>query len=451
MDTNILLTEKTSKLFMQYSIPAIISMVINGMQSMIDGMFVGNILGSNGMASVTLASPFMQLIIGLSMIVSIGAQSYMGLKLGEGNKEKAENGFKTSVIFIVVVGFMITILGFVFSKNIALALGADEVLLGYVSTYIKMISIFAVPMALMFLFGFTGRILEKPELYFKGSILSLIVNIVLNYVLIAKLNLGIQGAAIATGMSYSAAFLVVVWPVLKKDSVVSLLKGKLDKETIMPILYNGSSEGVNSIATATAAFLFNLSFMKIAGADGVAAFTAINYIVNFGTLVMFGISDGIGPIVSYNYGNKRFDRVSEIMQLSSKTIIGIGTTIFIVLFFFGSKLITIFIQDNATVLNMAIVGSKIYAVAFFVNGFNIVNSGYFTFIGNAKYSVIVAASRGLVFIVVGIFILPMIFGTNGIWMTVPFAEIITFMIASVLMKKSNKKDKIQNLKVETSM
>ncbi|MGL5345884.1 MAG: MATE family efflux transporter [Peptostreptococcaceae bacterium] len=438
MEENILGSKSVHKLFIKYSLPAIISMVITGMQTMVDGMFVGNILGPNAIASVNIAAPFMQLIIALAMIMSIGSQSYMGLSLGDKNIEKTQNIFKTAIILILGLGFIITIFGFTMNHKIAKLLGSSEVLMDNVSVYIKTLSIFTVPMCLMFLFGFSGRIIEKPQLYFYGSILSLVVNITLNYILIYKLRLGMVGAATATGFAYSSAFLVVVWPMLNKNNVINIFSGKFDKSTVMPVIYNGSSEGVNSISTATSAYLFNMAFMNIAGEMGVAAFTSINYVAQFGILLMFGVSDGIGPIVSYNYGSKDFDRVKSIMKLSNKVLMLMGTGIFTILFFFGTNLVTAFVGNNKEILEIATMGAKIYAFAFFMNGFNIVNSGYFTYIGNAKESVIVAASRGLIFIFVGIFILPIMFGTNGIWMSIPFAEFVAILIGFKLMKNSYK-------------
>lgn len=449
MQTNILGREKVSILFIKYSLPAIIAMVITGMQTMVDGMFIGNVLGPNAMASVNISAPFMQLIIALSMIMSIGSQSYMGLSLGEKNIEKTQNIFKTAIIFILVVGLLITLFGFTMNNQIAKILGASDILMNGVSTYIKTLSIFTMPICLMFLFGFSGRIIEKPQLYFYGSILSLIVNIILNYLLIYKLRLGMAGAATATGLAYSSAFLVVVCPMLNKKNVINIFSGTFDKSVIAPVIYNGSSEGINSVATATSAYLFNMAFMNIAGETGVASFTAINYVAQFGILLMFGVSDGIGPIVSYNYGSKDYGRVKAIMKLSNKVLMIMGIVVFSVLFFFGKNLVMIFVGNNKEILEIATVGARIYAFAFFMNGFNIVNSGYFTYIGDARASVIVASSRGLVFIFIGMFTLPIILGTNGVWISIPCAEFVTIIIGFSLMKKSyNRMDEKNQLSEE---
>lgn len=437
MNENILGTEKISKLFIKFSIPAIISMVIAGAQTIIDGIFLGNFVGQNALASVNIVQPFMQVIVGFSMIISVGSLSFIGRSLGEGKKEESQNIFKTAFIVLTVISITILLFGRLFSQEIAVLLGANEVLLEGVSMYTKTIAIFAPIMSLMFLFGFINRVVGKPELYLRGMILSVIVNISLDFILIKQLSLGIMGAAFATGIAYVASFFIVAHPMLNKNNIVNVFSGKFDKSVIIPMAYNGSSEGVISIATATTAYLFNMTFMRIAGEAGVAAFTTINYISQFGTLIMFGISDGIGPILSYNYGCKKDDRVNDTLKLASKVNLVVGVVLFLILFVFGQQLVSLFASGNETILNLAVSGSRVYAFAFLLSGFNIINSGYFTAIGDARASIIIAASRGMVFIIIGINILPMIIGTKGVWFTVPFAEMMTFIIGMYLVKKNH--------------
>jgi Na+-driven multidrug efflux pump len=315
---NILATEKISRLLVKFLIPSIISMVISGTQTIIDGIFLGNFVGENALASVNMVQPFMQVIIGSSMIISVGSLSFIGRSLGQDKKEEAQNIFRTAVICTVIVTTCILLAGRLFNREIAVLLGSNEVLLESVSIYVKTIAVFAPLMSLMFLFGFIDRVLGNPELYLRGMILSVIVNITLNFVFIKELGLGIRGAAYATGIAYIASFLVVMCPMLNKMNVVNIFNGKFDKSVIAPIIYNGSSEAIIAIAIGTTAYLFNMTFMNIAGEIGVAAFTTINYISEFGTIIMFGISDGIGPILSYNYGYKKYDRVNDTLKLASK-------------------------------------------------------------------------------------------------------------------------------------
>ena len=431
---NALLTEKPLSLIIKYSLPAIIAMIINGVQGMIDGIFVGNFISSNALASVNIANPFTQIIIGLSMIISIGAQSHVSIKLGMGEENKAKDTFQTFFRIITFFALIISFIGILFSNQIATCLGADAILIQDSATYIKILSIFALPMCLMFYFGFLNRVTGRPELYLHGAILSVFVNVILNYIFLAHLNLGVMGAALATGIAYTSALLVVISPSFKKSTLLNVFSGNFCTKTIFPVLYNGSSEGISSLSAAITVFLFNTSLMKVAGADGVAAFTAINYIGTFGSLLLFGISDGIGPIVSFNYGADKINRVKTIMKISYLGNLFFGSLVFLILFLFGDVLVGMFIKDNIELVKFAANGSKLYAFTFLLSGFNILTSGYFTFTGKGLESVIVAASRGLIFVSIGIIFLPQIIGVNGIWLSVPFAEVMAFIISLCLLK-----------------
>ncbi|MGL6104600.1 MATE family efflux transporter [Romboutsia sp.] len=444
MDQTILGTEKLSKLFIKFTIPSIIGMIFIGIQGIIDGLFVGNVIGENALASVNLVQPYMQLIMAYALIISVGAQSIIGISLGKGENEKAQNIFRTALISLTLVSIVFTIVGLFFSDNIALILGANDALLEGASTYIKTISIFVVFVSVMFLFEMVVRSIGKPNISLISMVIAVVINIVLDYLLIKEFNMGISGAAIATGISYSTAFFINIIPFLSKKTSVNIYNGKFDKVEIFPMMYNGSSEGVSSISNALSMFLFNTALMKLAGEGGIAAFSIINYIAQVGYMILFGISDGIRPIVSYNFGSDNKERVSKILKVAIMVNIVIGIIIFTVMTVFSKPLIDIFLKDGQSVLELASNGAKIYGLAFLFNGLNILISSYFTAIDDAKSSIIVAASRGLIFIVVGIFTLPYIFGISGIWGTIVFAEIITIFIGFKLLRKN----KLSNIKLE---
>lgn len=434
MDQKILGTEKLSKLFIKFTIPSIIGMIFVGIQGIIDGLFVGNVLGGNALASVNLVQPYMQIIMAAALIISVGAQSIIGINLGKGESEKAQNIFRTASILLILISILVTILGVFFSEKIALILGANEVLLEGSSTYIQIISYFTAFIAIMFLFEMVVRVIGKPNISLVSMIISVVLNIVLDYLLINKFNLGIKGAALATGISYTMAFLINMIPFVSKKTIINLYKGKFDKSVLFQMIYNGSSEGVSSISNAISMFLFNTALMKIAGENGIAAFSIINYIAQVGYMVLFGISDGIRPIISYNFGAENENRVNKTLKISIIVNIIIGAIIFIVMSTFSKQLIEIFLKDGKYVVEIASTGAKIYGIAFLFNGTNILISSYFTAIDDPKNSIIVAMSRGIVFILIGIVILPYIFGINGIWMTIVFADIITILLCYRLLK-----------------
>lgn len=434
MEQKILGTEKLSKLFIKFTIPSIIGMIFIGIQGIIDGLFVGNVIGENALASVNLVQPYIQLIMAYSLVISVGAQSVIGINLGKGENEKAQNIFRTAMFFLVAISVLVALVGVLFSENIALVLGSNDVLLEGASTYIKTLSLFVVFVAVMFLFEMVVRTIGKPNISLVSMIVAVLLNVVLDYLLIKEFNLGIRGAAIATGLSYATAFIINLTPFLSKKTIINIYRGKFDNKEIFPMVYNGSSEGVSSISTALSMFLFNTALMKIAGEGGIAAFSIINYIAQVGYMVLFGIADGVRPIISYNYGAGNSERVSKILKASTIANLIIGIIIFLVMSIFSEPLINIFLKDGKSVLEIASNGAKIYGLAFLFNGVNILVSSYFTAIDDPKSSIIVASSRGIVFIVVGMIILPYLFGINGIWGTIVFAEVITILICMRLIK-----------------
>ena len=439
MQDNVLGTEKISKLFIKFSIPAILSLTIAGVQTMVDGIFLGNFVGTNAMASVNIAAPFMQLMIGMNLIIGIGGASYIGRSLGEGQVKRAQDIFKSACLFMIGLSIVILVLGFTFSHQLASFLGANDVLLADSSTYIKILALFAPFIGLSFILGVFVRCIGKPNVYLISSVASLFANIILNYVLIKQLKLGIVGAPIATGLSFTTSFLIAAIPFIKKTAVLNFFTGKFNWKLTGQLLYNGSSEGVSSLAAAISTFVFNMAFMRIAGEVGVSAFTAIGYISLFASLIVCGVSAGIGPVISYNYGAQLHDRVKQMMNISCKMAIIMGSALVVLIFLFGKYLIMMFVSDNEAVLDLALHGSKIYAFTFFFNGLNILFSGYFTSIGDALSSIIVAVCRGMIFILLGISILPQFIGISGVWMTVPVAEVLTLLVVIFLFKKGNLK------------
>lgn len=442
MEDHKLLTENLKRLFLQFVLPAVISMVLAGTQSMIDGLFLGRYASTNAMASVNIAIPYMQMIIGCAMIICSGTISFLGRTLGEGKNHstsKAQNIFRSSVVALIVASAILMGMGIFANKQMTIFMGANDALFLDTSRYIFTLAFFVPVIGFMLLFGFTARFLGKPHLYLVATIGCLLCNIGMDYIAVKILQLGAMGAALATGFSYVVGLLVVIGPILKKDNVINIYQGHFQATLLRHTVLNGSSEGVTSLATAVTAWLFNTAMMRYAGEGGVAAFTVINYISNFVILVMFGVADGISTLVSYNYGARNLERVRKILQIALILNFISGTIIFLVLNVFSEPLIGIFIQGQEDIVKMAVHGAHLYSISFLLCGFNIVQSGYHTSIGNAGNSAIIAGSRGLIFIFIGMMILPKLLGIHGVWLTVPFAEICTICVCIFINQKQKEK------------
>lgn len=434
MNKNILGEENITTLFLKYSIPAISGMLFLGLNTIVDGFFVGNYIGVNALASVNIAMPFFSLMIAVGVVIGIGTQSIMGRKLGESNIKEANDTFKTSLILMLGVSLLLLVIAVGFTKQIATFLGANEQLMPMVTTYIKYEGLFLPFLGIMFVLDYVLKLMGKPVYAMLALVVAVISHMLFNYIFIVRLGLGVKGAALAAGLGYSMAFIMVMLPFIMGRSSLKLFQGSFKKKVACNIIYNGSSEGLGEIGTGITTFLFNVTLMRYVGEVGVAAFTAISYLSFVGNNILIGLSDGVGVIISYNYGSGKMERVKKVLKLTAFSALLIGIGLFAVISIFAREIIAIFLDaDNDIVLNFAVYGAKLYALAFIVNGLNVVASGYFTAIGNPKRSALIALSRGIVWVGIGIVMLPQIFGIKGIWLTVPVAELLTLILSVALM------------------
>jgi putative MATE family efflux protein len=436
MQQNILGEEKITVLFLKYCIPAVAGMLFLGVNTIVDGFFVGHYIGVDALASVNIAMPFFSLMLAVGVIISIGTQSIIGRKLGEGDGKAVNDTFTTSLGLMIGISLLFSVIAVAFTKEIAIFLGANEQLLPMVTTYISYEGLFLPLLGVMLVLDYVLKLMGKPIYSMQILITAVISHMILNYLFVVQLGWGIIGAALAAGLGYSIAFIMAILPFVLGRTAVKLFRGNFSKTAAYNIIYNGSAEGLTEVCTGITTFLFNITLMRYAGEMGVAAFTAISYLSFVGNNILIGLSDGVGAIISYNYGQGSAERVRKVLKLAAISAFFIGVGIFIVISNFAREIIIIFIDENNRIaLNFAVYGAKLYAFAFILNGLNIVVSGYFTAICYPKNSAFIALSKGIVWVGICLILLPKLLGVQGIWLTVPVAEILTFILSIILVRK----------------
>lgn len=433
METNILGKEKITTLFFKYSIPSIAGMLFLGVNTFVDGFFVGHYIGVNALAGINIAMPFFSLMIAVGVVIGIGAQSVLGRRLGEGDRAAANDAFTTALALMAGVSSLLAVLAVGFHQQIAGLLGANEQLLPFSSVYIGCAGLFLPFLGLMFVLDYALKVMGKPVYSMQVLIVAVIGHMLLNVLFIARLQWGMFGAALAIGLSYTAAFLLAARPFIGKESLLRPFAGRWRNALAREIVANGSSEGLHEIGTGITTFLFNITLMRYAGEMGVAAFTAVSYLAFVGNNILIGLADGVGAIVSYNYGLGSVERVKKAFRLAASSAVVIGAGIFALLFFFAKEIILLFLDaNNANVLNFAVYGARLYAMAFILSGLNIVASGYFTAVCRPKNAAAIAVSKGILWVGVCLVVLPAVWGINGIWLAVPVAELMTVILSMTL-------------------
>ena len=435
METNILGREKITTLFFKYSIPSIAGMLFLGVNTVVDGFFVGHYIGVNALASINIAMPFFSLMIAIGVVIGIGTQSVLGRRLGEGDRQAAKDAFATALLLMAAMSLLLAAFAVCLHEQIAGLLGASPQLLPLVSVYIGCAGTFLPFLGLMFVLDYALKVTGKPVYSMQVLIVAVIGHMLLNALFIAQMQWGMLGAALAIGLSYTAAFVLAALPFADKRSALRPFSGRWRSAFAKEIVANDSSEGLSEVGTGITTFLFNITLMRYAGELGVAAFTAVSYLAFVGNNILIGLSDGVGAIVSYNYGLGRVDRVKKAFRLAAASAVVIGAGIFAVLFFFAREIILLFLDEgNAAVLEFAVYGARLYAMAFVLSGLNIVASGYFTAVCRPKNAAAIAISKGILWVGVCLVALPAALGVRGIWLTVPVAEFLTVILSATLLR-----------------
>ena len=406
----LLATGRIGYLFRKFGIPGIVGLLFIGFQPIVDGLFLGNFVGAEALAGVNLFMPIYTFMSASAVVAGIGCQTVVSISLGEQKYHRANDAFRTAFMFLTVYSLVLTILCWVWAEPLCVLLGADEILSPYAKDYIRAFSPFFIFLTLVFLGDYILKATGRPysALFLLGLIL--LGNIVLDYLFIVRFGMGVKGAALATGLSLGLSCVLMFIKLLKRGNIVKLRAGRLSLRLLGQMLYNGSSSGVSELSAGVGVQLF------------------------------VGLSDGIIPILSYNYGAGNMQRIRQTLHFGFKCNALIGSIFFLLIFFGGDFFIRLFFMDDAngnidSILAIASVGADVIAFAFFLNGANILASSFFTSRGDALTSAIISFLRGLVLIVIGIMIYPLLFGNNGIWLVIPVAELITAVYCWLAFRK----------------
>lgn len=425
------------KSFFSYTIPCMIGMFLTSFITIVDGLFIGNKLGSNGLAAVNLTLPVLYLFLGVSIMVGVGGLTLSTHSMGAKDIHRARKRFTLTLVINAAVILLLVILLCIFLGNVVDLLDTKGDLHGYVKDYLGTISYFYIFMMMNLVFSMFIRGEGRPQFSLLFGIAGNLINILLDYIFINHLNWGMKGAALASGIAVLIPFLMGCIYFLSGKSAYRFVPFKFDRADVKSILYNGSSEFIGQISIAITTYLFNRVIMKRIGIDGVAAFTIIGYISFLQSMFLTGVAQGINTLVSYSFGSKDGHTIKRLMAIGIKAAAGIGLIAFIVSVAASEGIVRLFGTDQTSIVEIAGVGMRIFAVSFLLNGYNIIASSYFTSLGDARTSAIISILRSLVLISVFIFVLPLIWGDTGIWLTVPLTELLTFVFSFISVSKSD--------------
>ncbi|MCZ0702904.1 putative MATE family efflux protein [Natronobacillus azotifigens] len=422
------------QIFWTYAIPSILMMIVQSTAGFIDSFFVGRYVGVDGLAAITLIMPLILFLIGVGTMVAIGGTTLAGIEKGAGNNDKSNNYFNVTTRLLLMSGVLGSILIYIIIPTLANIIGAERDVLFHTVTYARYISLFIPFFLLSFAFSFFLKLDGKPVATVMVMLSGTLTNIVLDYFFVAKLGMGIKGAALATGISQTLPAIIFFVLIIYKTNW-TFKKPRYSFSEIKGICYNGSSEFLTNIATAVTGMAFNYIVMNRLGGNGVAAFSVSLQIAAIASSIGYGIAEGGQVALSYNFGAKQYNRVKQIRNLSLVVSFLLGIILAVTSLIFSTELASVFLTDTSTI-NLANNILKYYAISFLFLCVNINIVTYYTAINDPLRSAGIALYRSLIAALLGLSTLPLLFGQNGIWLTIIFVESSALIIGFFMLKRN---------------
>lgn len=450
--TYMLENEKISKLLLKLSLPATIGMIVNALYNIVDTIFIGRGVGKLGIAGLTISFPIQMIMMAFSLMIGIGAASAVSRSLGAKNKERADYVAGNAIFVISIISVLIVLFGYIFMKPLLLIFGATENILPYSIEYMRIIYIGS----LYFPLVMTANNLARAEGNAKVSMFSMIIgtglNIVLDPIFIFGFKMGISGAALATIISQFVSFVYLLRYFLSGKSSIDIklkyFKPKFD--IIFEIISVGFPSFARNIVGSIVAIIINNSIKAYSPTINVAdTYIAILGIVNrvimFLFMPLFGVIQGMQPIVGYNYGAKKYDRVIETVKISIYATFILSSFGFILGELFPKQIINLFDNDSALIENGSSVLRIIISMVPII-GIQIVGGALYQALGKAIPSLIVSLLRQVFLFIPFVIILPMILSNKllGVWLSYPLSDLICTIITGILLKRELKKLKLDN-------
>ena len=435
-------TEKIGKLLKQYAIPAIIAMTASSLYNMVDSIFIGHGVGAYAIAGLAITFPLMNLGAAFGSLVGVGASSLISMLLGERNYGMAQKVFGNVITLNLLIGLIYTIVVLLFLDPILIFFGGSEQTLPYAREYMVIILWGNMITHMYFALNAILRAAGFPKRAMYATIFTVVLNTVLDPVFIYVFDMGISGAAIATVLSQFIALCIQLKWFSNKNDVLHFKKGiyNLIPRISKDILAIGASPFLMNVAACFIVILINSGLKKYSGDLAIGAYGIINRVAFIFVMIVMGLNQGMQPIVGYNYGAKKFDRVHKTLVTTILLATGVTTFGFLIAELFPKLFIVMFTTESE-LIDIAEKGMRIIFMFFPIVGFQMVTTNFFQSVGMAGKSIFLSLSRQLIFLAPCLVILPIFFDVTGIWMSMAVADALASIIAAFMLTNQIKQFK----------
>lgn len=425
---------------LRFTLPSICMMVFTSIYGVVDGLFVSNFAGKTPFAAINLVMPFIMILGGMGFMIGTGGTALVSKLMGEGKKDEANSTFSMMVLFTLLLGIVLSAVGFLTMRPVSYFLGATDAMIDDCVLYGRIVTGFTFAFMLQNVFQSFFIAAEKPRLGLIVTVAAGVTNMVLDALFIAVFNWGVAGAAIATGLSQCVGgVLPLIYFLRPNDSLLRMRPTSLRLRPILQACGNGSSELMSNISSSLVGMLYNFQLMHLIGEDGVSAYGVLMYVQFIFVAIFIGYSIGCAPVVSFHFGAQNHSELKSLLRKSTLLMVSGGVLLTIAARLLAAPLARLFVGYDAGLFELTSHAFRLFSWSFLLAGFNIFASGFFTALNNGAISAAISFLRTLVFQTASVLILPLLLDVDGIWWAITVAEIFAFLISLMfLYLKRNK-------------
>jgi len=449
--------EPINKLLFKLATPAIIGMMVNALYNLVDTFFVGRVIGKYAIAGLTVAFPIQMIIMAMAQLIGIGAASVISRNLGSNNLEKANHVAGIAIVLAALVGISSCILGLMFIDPILKLFAASGIVLEYAKAYMGIIFVGNIFVT----FTVSTNSLVRAEGNAKVAMITMVIgtalNIALDPLFIYVFDMGIKGAAYATVISQGVSFIYILSYFLRGKSTIKLAMHhfKLRMDYIIEIVTVGFPSFARQVAGSVMAVIINTSLVHFGGDVALSAYGLINKVTMFLFMPLFGIVQGMQPIVGFNYGAEKYDRVKKVIISSITAMTVMLVASWAVVQLFPTPILSIFLpfEGNQDVFAIGVPGIKMFLFGVPVIAIQIVSSSVYQAIGKSKPALVLSLLRQVILLIPLLLILPNLFdlGLTGIWLAYPLSDIISTTISTFMLRKEFKSMSQKTIELEDNL
>lgn len=429
-------TEKVGKLLKQYAMPAIIAMTASSLYNMVDSIYIGQGCGAMAISGLAITFPLMNLSAAFGTLVGVGGATLISVLLGQKNYPVAQKVLSNIFLLNVLIGVIFSAISLAFLDPILRFFGASDSTLPYAREYLIPILIGNIVTHLYFGLNSIVRVSGHPRKAMYATILTVGLNTALDPFFIFGFKMGIQGAAIATVLSQSVSLVWIMYTLLDKREFLHFSRESfgIDWKIARRSLSIGMAPFMMNVAACFVVIFINNQMKRYGGDLNIGAYGIVNRLVFFFIMIIMGVNQGMQPIAGYNYGAKQYDRVMKVMHLTMFWASLITCSCFAVAMLCPRAAVSLFTHDKE-MIELAARGFRITVTVFPIVGMQMVISNLFQCLGLARSAILLSLSRQLIFLIPCLVVLPLFFGVDGVWYSMPASDFLAALVAEIMLRR----------------